>query len=317
MMEASARSRDIRIAAIGTYLPLHRLVNEDLIARFEITPEFLQAKLGFLSRALKSEGETTTDLCVRAFADLAASVPSAAEDIELVCVVTQNPDQRIPHTAAIVQQRLGIGRRCMTFDISQGCAGYVHGLAVVHALMTSFRIERALLFTSDPYSKIVDPADRDTALLFGDAATVTLLSRTDEPGYSLVDADFGTAPDSHAVLTCKDRFQMDGRGVFLHALRAVPQSVCGLLARNQRSLDDVDLFLFHPGSKHMVDALRRELRLDEARLPFEAADYGNTVSSSIPLMLAGRLAAGPGRILLSGFGVGFSWGSCLLEARGT
>jgi 3-oxoacyl-[acyl-carrier-protein] synthase-3 len=202
----------------------------------------------------------------------------------------------------------------MTFDLSQGCAGYAHALAVGVSLADRFSFDNALIFTCDPYSTIVDPADRDTALLFGDAATVTYLHRS-SPGYRLVDAAFGTRPGSSAVLRYEGRLIMEGREVFQHAAREVPPAIRRLLGRNNLHENDIDLFLLHPGSRYLLDTLRRDLGVSEDQLPFEASEYGNTVSSSIPLMLASRLDSEESiaRILVSGFGVGFSWGTCLLQ----
>ena len=309
---------DARLLAIGAHVPPRRVSNLELIAAHGIEREFLERKLGVVERAIKADGETTSDLCVRAYGDLRAAMPIEPAAIQLVCVVTQNPDLKIPHTAAILHQRLELARHCMSFDISQGCAGYVHGLAIVAGLLERFDLEHALLFTCDPYSTIVDPRDRNTALLFGDAATVSYVARPPAGGggYALADAVFGTAPGPAAGLRCDRVFEMDGRGVVLHAAREVPRSVRALLDRCARTADDIDLFLFHPGSKHIVDVLRRDLGLAEAKVPFESARYGNTVSSSIPLLLRRHLARREAsRILLGGFGVGFSWGSCLLERR--
>lgn len=311
----TARAHEMLLTAIGTYIPEHREDNHDLLERFGVDEHFLTTKIGFRSRAVKSADEQTSDLCVRAFEDLRNQAPELdVASVQLLCVVTQNPDVRVPHTAAIVHHKLGLPKTCMTFDISQGCAGYVHGLATVVALAERLRFDRALLFTADPYSTIVDPHDRNTALLFGDAATSTYLS-TDSAGYRLVDASFGTVPGSSGVLWCQDRLTMDGRQVFLHAARHVPPSITDLLSRHDLSTIDVDRYLLHPGSKNVLDVLRRTLDLPQGSVPFEAEEYGNTVSSSVPLMLQHQLRAeNPvGRILISGFGVGFSWGTALLE----
>lgn len=238
--------------------------------------------------------------------------PSA---VELLCVITQNPDTRVPHTAAILHEKLGFGSACMTFDISQGCAGFTHGLATVVACVERLGLRGALLFTCDPYSKIVDPRDRDTALIFSDAATATWIASGTGGGYRLVDTDFGTSPGTAACLRLEGGYlRMEGRAIVSNAAREIPGSVRRLLARNDLRKEDIDLFLLHPGSKYMLDLLRHELGLETAAAPFPARDYGNTVSSSIPLMLRqywDRTDAE--RIILSGFGVGFSWGTCLIE----
>jgi 3-oxoacyl-[acyl-carrier-protein] synthase III len=284
-----------------------------MLPAFGLSEEFLRTKLGIAMRAVKDADDETSDLCVGAFADLAAQRNMVLSDVQLCCVVTQNPDFNIPHTAAIVHQKLGLSKSCMTFDLSQGCAGYVHGIAIVSSLMSSLGLDHGLLFTCDPYSKVVDPEDKNTALIFGDAASVSYLARTG-PGYALIDASFGTMPGSSSCLVADGALKMDGAAVLYHATREVPSSIRALLEKNGKTLADVDLFLLHPGSKRVVDLIKKDLSLDEARVPFEIVHYGNTVSSSIPLMLKQHvIQKNYARLLLSGFGVGFSWGTCLVE----
>ncbi|PEG56724.1 ketoacyl-ACP synthase III [Mycolicibacterium boenickei] len=312
---SAAMDREVRVAGIGVHIPPSRQPNLPLLPGFGVDEEFMQRRIGVTTRAIKAPDQKTSDLCIQAFNDLARKVPGLDTDaIEMICLVTQNPDSRIPHTSAVIHQSLNLPASCMTFDISQGCAGFPHALAVATSLAERFAFDNALIFTCDPYSTIVDPSDRDTALLFGDAATVTFLDRAG-PGFRLVDAAFGTRPGSAAVLRYEGRLVMEGREVFLNAAREVPRAIRRLLECHHLREGDIDLFLLHPGSKYLLDVLRGDLGVGEDRLPFEAGEYGNTVSSSIPLMLASRLDAEQSamRILLSGFGVGFSWGTCLLE----
>ncbi|WP_394839496.1 ketoacyl-ACP synthase III [Pendulispora rubella] len=305
-----------RIVAIGTHIPSRRISNVERAPAFKIDPTFLENKIGVLERSIKDESEAASDLCVKAFHDLTEKTPIDLGSIKLACVVTQNPDRRVPHTAAIVHQKLGLEKSCATFDISQGCAGYTHGLAITTALLETLAPGKALLFTCDPYSTIVDPNDKGTALIFGDAASVSVLSK-DEPGYALIDSDFGTAPNSYECLIHDgQRLNMDGRQVFSHAAREVPQSIQRVLERNGLSTREVDRFLLHPGSKYIIDFLRGALGLDATKVPFEIERYGNTVSSSIPILLKENLRRNrDARVVLSGFGVGFSWGTNLIELQ--
>lgn len=302
----------IALAAIGTHIPHTRVSNEDSEHLQGAKADFLTNKIGVSSRAVKAPEQSTSDLCVAAFNDLTDRVAPDPADIELACVVTQNPDMRIPHTAAILHEKLGLSERCMTFDISQGCSGYVHGLAVVISLADRLSLRNAVLFTCDPYTTIVDPRDRNTALIFGDAATASYLT-VGSSGYQLVDADFGTVPGTASVLRCDTgHLFMNGRAVFMNAAHRIPACIARILERNDLDIADIDLFLLHPGSRRMIDVLRKEIGVDESRLPFEIQDYGNTVSSSIPLMLASRLRENPPTtLLMCGFGVGFTWGTSL------
>lgn len=303
----------VRVHAIGVYLPLTRESNVARAEEFAVTRAFLEDKLGVLERAVKQKEEATSDLCVKAFQDLNADGTLNREQIQLVVVVTQNPDFKIPYTAAIVHQKLGLRKGCMTFDIGQGCAGYTHALTICSALMETLQLDHALLFTCDPYSEIVDRHDKNTALLFGDAAAVSYLTRTG-PGYRWLDADFGTVPESYTCLQCEEALVMNGREVFTHAVQEAPQSIQTLLNRNGFTMNDIDLVLLHQGSKLVVDYIRQKLAIALEKAPFAMQLYGNTISSSIPLLLKEPLRAQTHqRVLLCGFGVGFSWGSCLLE----
>lgn len=306
------------IRAIGTYLPDEVIDNLPICESFGKDQKFLQEKLGFLSRRQKGASESVSDMCVRAVEDLESYMAFDRRRIGLLVVVTQNPELKIPHTAAILHQKLGLAAGCMTFDVSQGCAGYLHGLAIVDAVMRSQGIQEALLLTCDPYSVIVDPTDLVTAMIFGDAATATFLTLGGS-GFQLADATFGTAQGSWKCLTCHDHFHMDGRQVLSNAIHEVPTAIRTLLDRRGLHISDIDLYAFHQASRHALEKLQEALDIDPAKAPFVAAHTGNTVSSSIPLMLKARVnAQSAGLILACGFGVGFSWGAGLLtlESRG-
>ncbi len=313
-MTITPSSHDVRLHAIGTYLPSTRESNLERGAEFGFQSDFLKDVLGFVARSVKESNELTSDLCVRAFEDLCHRSRLKKEDVQLVTVVTQNPDVKIPHTAAIVHNKLGLAKPCMTFDISQGCAGYCHAVAITVGVMETTGLDHAVLFTCDPYTDIIDEHDKDVALLFGDAATASYFTR-DGSGYRLIDANFGTMPDSHECLRCEDLLKMDGRAVFNNAAKQVPPSIIELLQRNQMAVDDVDRLLLHQASKYIVEFIRTRLEIPPEKAPFAAADYGNTVSSSIPLLLQECVSSCEFEVLLlSGFGIGFSWGNNLLKA---
>lgn len=302
-----------RIVGIGTHIPDSRTDNSDLLEKFHLDASFITQKLGIQRRSLKHPSEKTSDLCIKAILNLQSKVNLDLRTIKLLCVVTQNPDRRIPHTSAIVHQALGLSSECMTFDISQGCSGYTHGIAIATAMMKSHDLQDALLLTCDPYSDIVNPCDKNTAMIFGDAATASYLSAKGT-GYSLRDLDFGTLPGSATYLWHDGTLAMDAYGVLRSAANEVPASVKRLLCRNELSTADIESFLFHPGSLRLLEILRSSLGLDEHRAPFDIQDYGNTVSSSIPLMLATRFhARSASTHVLGGFGVGFTWATAIVE----
>ncbi|MAT15079.1 MAG: 3-oxoacyl-ACP synthase [Planctomyces sp.] len=298
------------IETIGGWIPEQRLDLAELGAKFDAKPEFVKRKIGFTGLARKAQGEECSDLCVHAFNQIASRISFPLSEVECIVVVTQNPDTgAIPHAASLVHQKIGAPDTAACFDISLGCTGYVHGLSIVKGFMRENEMRRGLLFTSDPYSTIIDPEDRDTAMLFGDAATCTVLSENAQ--YQIGKSDFATESRSaRAIYTDHwgGSLSMDGNLVFRSVSLTVPGLIQNNLKRNGTDIDKVDLCLLHQGSKFIVDTVRSLLRQSEEKVPFLAGPYGNTVSSSIPLMLRDVLAKEtlPRQILLAGFGVGLS-----------
>ncbi len=304
------------ITAIGSYIPEGRHSNYDRMAGFGVDAAFIENRIGVRRVAVKGEDEQTSDLCVAAFRDLQTRVAFDPASIDAVVVVTQNPDRNIPHTSAIVHGKLDLSEHCACFDVSLGCSGYVYGLSILLGFMERGGLGRGLLLTADPYSMIVDPADKNTAMLFGDAATVTLLD--ENYAFRPIDFTFGTAGSRHEDLYCQGQtLFMNGRSIYSFVAEYVPRDIQTLLNRSGLSVGEVDRFLFHQGSRHMVETLIKRLKLDPARVPYKIEDHGNTVSSSIPLLLKDELTDESVRkVVISGFGVGLSWASAVLTRVG-
>ena len=309
----------IGIRALASYVPSGGISNFDRREEFGLSDEFITEKLGVERVSRMAAGEGTVSLCLRAFAVLQQKTAVTPDEIDLIVVCTQNPDGGgLPHNSALVHGAIGVPEQCAAFDLGLGCSGYVYGLSVVKSFMEANGLRHGLLFTADPYSRIVDPADRNTALLFGDAASVTLLS--DGPGEPLWEPArflFATAGQQADALRNRDgRLGMNGRAVFTFSATSVPTQVRELMARHGVDSASVDLFLFHQGSKYIVDALASRLGLPQDKVPCNLAAQGNTVSSSIPLLFE-RYVSNPSlrRVLMCGFGVGLSWASCIVERR--
>lgn len=304
----------IGINSIGVYIPDHKISNLELTEKFGVTEDFIKEKIGVVNRSRKSPEEKSSDLCVKAFDDLKSqSVGFELSEIECCVVVTQNPDFNIPHTSAIVHESLELSEECACFDISLGCSGYVYALSVVSSFMKDNHMKKGLVFTSDPYSEVIDEQDRDTALIFGDAATVTLLS--DEAEVVPLGFDFGSKGAGYKNLINDGKLHMNGRAVFNFAASKVPISVNKLLDKLKLQKTDISKWYFHQGSKYIVDTIGARLEIDSSEVVFNMYEYGNTVSSSIPILLRDdleQLKKGS-KIVLSGFGVGLSWASAVLE----
>lgn len=304
------------IEAIASYVPEGRASNLDLMERFEVDEAFLRGKLGVITRSVRGADEDTSDLALRALEALLAKTRVATSDIDALVVVTQNPDGNLPHVSGLVHGRAKLAPSCAAFDVSLGCSGYVYGLSILQSFLASNGLRRGVIITADPYSKIVDPEDKNTVLLFGDAATATLVGP--EPQLACGPFVFGSQGDLTGALVCKDGvLRMNGREVFNFAATTVPGNIAALFEKAGVAKEDVDSFIFHQGSRYIVDTLTRRLGLDASKVRIDMEETGNTVSSSIPLLLEKELDDPTSHLLvLSGFGVGLSWASCICRKTG-
>lgn len=300
------------VISIGTYLPPARQDNLALAPAFGFAESALRSKIGILAAARKSPDQETSDLCVEAFRDLKGRCSFDTDAIDLIVVVTQNPDGKgLPHTSAIVHSKLGLPKSCFAFDVSLGCSGYVAGLAIVKGYLEATGKKLAVLITADPYSKVLNNEDRNTALIFGDGATATLIGET--KSWTIGAFDLGTDGSKFKALEVREdgKLNMNGRSVFDFCALNVPGSVERTLDINGLTKPQIDRWLLHPGSRYIVDVISKRLEL--GHMDFPAESYGNTVSSSIPLMLAELSPVEAPTVLLSGFGVGLGYATTILK----
>ncbi len=304
------------IEAIGTYIPSGRASNLALMEQFEVDESFLADKIGVLERAQKAPEENTSDLALAALENLIEQQGLARHEIEALVVVTQNPDSNLPHVSALVHGRSGLPPTCAAFDVSLGCSGYVYGLSLLQSFLVGNGLSRGVLITCDPYSKVIDRNDKNTVLLFGDAATATLIGPN--PVFLCGPFTFGTQGDLTGALTCQEGIlHMNGREVFNFAATVVPKDIARLLEMAELKKEDVDCFVFHQGSRYIVETLAKRIGLNKDKVRMGITHTGNTVSSSIPLLLRRELDNQSVRtLLLSGFGVGLSWSSCICKRIG-
>lgn len=311
-------ARRVGIRAVAAYVPEGRKDLSTELDRYGVTLDFLREKTGCLTLARKAPAQDTSDLAVEALRALEGGHPGVLETARLLMVVTQNGDGGgLPHVSALAHGKLGLGPDVAAFDISLGCSGWVYGLSVAKAFMEANGMEHGLLVTADPYSKIVDAADRDTALLFGDAATATWLSSSDPVWVPGVFA-FGTDGSRAGDLQVGDdhRLHMNGRGVLNFSATRVPACIRKTLELNAITMQDVDRVLLHQGSRYICKLIGERIGAAE-KTPFLAEEVGNTVSSSIPLILAQHDCEHDRSIVVAGFGVGLSWAATVLRRVST
>ena len=301
------------IQAVASYLPKGRVDNLEQADRFDTDREFVEQKIGVARLPRFDEADSVVSASVAAFDRLCEKVHIDKSEIECVVLCTQNPDNGgLQHNSALIHGALALPEECACFDIGLGCSGYVYGLSVIQAFMAMNGMKKGLFFTCDPYSRILDAQDKNTCLLFGDAASVTLIS--DSPRYRQATATFSTqGAGSKALQKTAHGLEMNGRAVFNFALQDVPKQIKRTLASAELTEEDIDLFLLHQGSRFMLENTIKRAGIPAGKAPIRLSETGNTVSSSIPLLLEAELDNSPRRMLMSGFGVGLSWATAIYE----
>jgi len=317
----------VGLKGIVACVPEGRETVEDLAARFGDEAAHKIAKAtGIEARHLVPKHQCTSDLAEAAARCLLDRMGWDPASVDLLVMVTQTQDYILPASGYLLHHRLGLGKGTAVLDLTLGCSGYVYGLWTAAAMLKAAGGKRALLIAGDTTSRVLDPNDRAVAPLFGDAATATALEiDTDAAPMSFALGSDGAGapyltvpggalrqPDAPAHLF------MDGTQVFAFTLREVPGNVRVALDLADWTMDTVDHLVLHQANAQMIRHLAQKLGATPAQTVLALAGFGNTSSASIPLALAsdvaGRLRAGSSRLLLSGFGVGWSWGSAAVTA---
>ncbi|MFA5974927.1 MAG: ketoacyl-ACP synthase III [Elusimicrobiota bacterium] len=290
--------------------------------------EDIEAKTGVRQRHIAALDETAADLAAQA-AEKIFSQGVPRESVESLIFVTQSPDYALPTTACLLQNRLGLPLSCMSFDVNLGCSGFIYGLAIASSLIRSGVVRNSLLLCGDTYTKWIDKADRTCRPIFGDGAAATLLSVSPKGGMGpFVLGTDGSGAESFIVRNSGARIEperssadhkirMQGPHVFLFTMDMVPKCVESLLQKSGKTLDQIDLFIFHQASRIVLENIERRLSLPPEKVYSNLSRVGNTVSASIPMALKDAAAEGRLRegdtVMLVGFGVGYSWGACLVQ----
>lgn len=317
------------IAAIAYALPETVLSNEDLAAQIAGFAPSRSAQLtGVLARHVVGPGECASDLGRQAAQRLFAEGHCRPDDIDFLLLCTQCPDYWLPTTACLLHRDLGLRQDAGALDFNLGCSGYVYGLGLAKGLIQSGQARNVLLITAETYSRFLAADDRSTRTIFGDAAAATVITAADDDclGPFVYGTD-GRGADNLIVRDGAGRNWADGNGkaptlymngpeIFNFTLDTVPAAVHAVLERAGLDRDAIDLFVFHQANRTMLDALRDNLGIPADKFWIDVAMTGNTVSSTVPIALSQAQQRGvlkPGqRVMLVGFGVGYSWGATVL-----
>ena len=328
-----------RIAAIATHVPDRVLTNEELAALFPAWPaDKILDKTGIRERRIAAADETASDLAFAAAEKLFERGDAVREEVDFLIFCSQAPDYVLPTTACLLQSRLGLRTDIGALDVNLGCSGFVYCLSLAAGLIAAGAASNILLLTADTYSKYIHERDKSVRTLFGDGAAATLirpaaqgesarmgpfLFGTDGTGAGDLMVSTGgfrtpRRPETAAEKTDRsgntrsaDNLYMDGARVMSFTLKEVPRTYERLLEATGSAPEDVDHLVLHQANRFMLDALQHKMAVPDAKFPRHFEDVGNTVSSTIPFVLAnlqdkGQMTPGT-RIMLIGFGVGLSW----------
>jgi len=328
------------IKAISYYLPEKKLNNSDLINEFpEWSVEKVASKIGVSERGISGENELSSDLAIKAATNLFKEYNISPSEIDFVMLCTQSPDYFLPTTACIIQDKLNIPVSAGAIDFNLGCSGFVYGLSLAKGLIYGGIAKNVLLLTAETYSKFIHPKDKGNRTIFGDAAAATLISTdgiarienfslgTDGRGAEnliVKTGGFRNRRLSNTIITdendniiSQDHLFMNGAEIFNFTLEFVPVLVEDTLAKNNINQENIDLFVFHQANKYMLNFLRKKIKIDEDKFYYCLENTGNTVSSTIPIALKEALKENAikknDKVLIAGFGVGYSWGGNVLQ----
>ncbi len=315
------------ITGIGAYLPDYRLTNDELSTMVDTNDEWIRTRVGIKERRiLKGEGLGASDMAVKAIEDLVAKTGLNLEEVDLVVCTTVTADAPIPSTAAIICDKVGI-RHALAFDINGACSGFLYGLDLVSQYIKAGSKKKVLLVSTEKMSSIVDFTDRNTCVLFGDAATACLVEPSDE-NLGLMDSDLHTdgfgrewlkieaggsvLPASHETVDAHKHFvYQEGKQVFKYAVTYMADAVVEVMKRNNLKADDIAWLVPHQANLRIISATAERMELPAEKCMINIQNYGNTTSATIPLCLyewRDKLKKGD-NLMLAAFGAGFTWGA--------
>lgn len=328
------------IKAVSYYLPEKTVTNQELVKDFpEWSVEKIAEKIGIDKRHITIEGETSADLATKAAERLFEEEGVDKNDIDFILFCTQSPDYFLPTSACVIQDKLGVPTSAGALDFNLGCSGYVYGLSLAKGLIFGNIAKNVLLLTGETYSKFIHEKDKANRTIFGDAGSATLISADGfaEIGNFSLGTD-GKGAENLMVRTggmkhrtpmndlqfdesgnplSSDHLFMNGPKIFNFTNAIVPALLKDVLAKNELKQKDIDLFTFHQANKFMLDYLRKKVKVEKKKFYYYMSEVGNTVSSTIPILLVEAKKEGKltGNVMLAGFGVGYSWGGTILKVK--
>lgn len=324
--------RRVGVLGTGSEFPARILGNADLEKLVETTDEWIQTRTGMRERRLVAPGQAASDLAAVAGQKALDRAELAADELELIIVATFTPDRPLPATASYVQQKLA-ATHAAGFDLSMACSGFINALMTADSLVAGGTFRNALVIGTEVMSSVTNYEDRDSCILFGDAAGAAVIGtskgtgeildhvvRLDGSGANMITIPAGGSAeplDAEKLATARHKLELSGRQVFKFAVNAIGDVVDEILTRNGFTIQDVDWFVPHQANLRIIEAAATRLGIDVDKVVVNIQRFGNTSAASVPLAL--DEAASDGRIkpgdlvLMVAFGAGLSWGATLVR----
>lgn len=300
-------------------------------------------KIGVRERRFADNDTCSSDLCFAAAERLLTDMRIKREEIDLLIFISQTPDYRMPATSVLLQDRLKLPTSTITFDVNLGCSAFIYGLTMAFSMVLSGGVKKALILDGETRSKVYSLKDRKTGFLFGDGGVAALIERNEEFGKSwfslnsdgsresLIKIPSGGYRSMSSCETVKEKIvdeygnirsdeqgYMKGSDVFTFVIREVPQDFSRLLEYSRVERTSIDYYIFHQANSYINGFLTKKMKLPENKTPSTIEKFGNTSSVSIPLTIVSELKnliIGRKRLFLSGFGVGMTWGSAIIDLK--
>ncbi len=326
------KARTTQVVGWGKYVPEGRLTNQELEERVDTSDEWVRSHTGIGERRIASPEETSATMAIRAGASALRVAGIGPRRVDLIIVATITPDYPFPSTACLVQAALGAGRAA-AFDVGAACTGFVYALGVAHDMIRSGTYDNALVIATETLSRIVDPMDRDTCVLFGDGAGAVVLQAAQGNG-GILSVSMGSDGSGAELLIQPaggSRFpatretveeglhyvRMDGKAIYRFATHRMPRAIREAVRKAGFRVEDVALVIPHQANGRIIEAAMKRLQLPPDRAYLNLERYGNMSAASIPVALCeaieeGRLKQGD-LVVLVGFGAGLTWGSVALS----
>lgn len=301
---------NVKVVASGKYTPEKIVTNKDLEQIVETSDEWIRTRTGIQERR-KAELETSTDMAYFAAKDAIESSGYDRSKIDLVIVATITSERQTPSVANLVMGRLGLKEGIMSFDVNAACTGFVYALEIASSLISTNKYQSALVIGSEKLSSVLDYTDRNTCILFGDGAGAVVIEQNPQAKASYYNASKADMTD---ILTVDKTIRMDGKKVYVFATDVVERSIRHILEVNHLTIDDIDAILPHQANERIIQSVAKSMNIPMEKFELNIATYGNTSAASIPILIAEyREKYKNKRVLLVGFGGGFTWGSAIVE----